>query len=286
VLSSLLEANLVNLTASLQPKRLPKNLTPPISTVRWNLGTIYDDGCILTGEATDPGERDCVYGDPQSAVRVALVGDSHAAQWFPALEALAETHRWRLRVFTKTSCTPGRLQGINARGEKSGCEEWQQNVFRSLEEERPDAIVTATYRYELREPAVATARAEDWAAALGTLFARLRTLSPEVLFIEPVPRSPKHIPNCVLDNERDVSRCNFPRSRGTQPTLSGIEEQAATTAGVRHVPTGDWFCTDQTCVAILGNILVYADNNHITNEIARYFRPFLEAALLPVLRSR
>ena len=35
---------------------------------------------------------------------VALVGDSHAAHWFPALERLAKHKGWRIVTFVKVSC--------------------------------------------------------------------------------------------------------------------------------------------------------------------------------------
>ena len=52
------------------------------------------DGCEITALQTQSGP--CVYGDPGSKTAVVLFGDSHAAQWFPALNALATQRSWRL----------------------------------------------------------------------------------------------------------------------------------------------------------------------------------------------
>jgi hypothetical protein len=63
---------------------------------------IYRAGCHL--DLDDSKIRDCVYGDPSSATTIVLWGDSHAAQWFPAVKAVAERRQWRLVPMTKSGC--------------------------------------------------------------------------------------------------------------------------------------------------------------------------------------
>ena len=48
---------------------------------------------------------------------------------------------------------------------------------------------------------------------------------------------------------------------------------------MKFVDTTDWFCTDDTCPAVLGNLLVMRDETHITAPMAEFLRPLLEAAL-------
>ena len=55
----------------------------------------------------------CIYGDKNGSLTIALVGDSHAAQWFPAFEALAIEQGLRI-VFGATSLPfsiPAELRG-------------------------------------------------------------------------------------------------------------------------------------------------------------------------------
>ncbi|WP_328345198.1 hypothetical protein [Streptomyces violaceus] len=51
---------------------------------------VYRDGCHVDHAAT--GTRSCVYGDRASSRTVVPFGDSHAAQWFPALQRLDDSH--------------------------------------------------------------------------------------------------------------------------------------------------------------------------------------------------
>lgn len=50
------------------------------------------------------GQPECATGDTSSATTVALVGDSHAAMWRPALEQVAQQQGWRLETMAKAAC--------------------------------------------------------------------------------------------------------------------------------------------------------------------------------------
>ena len=83
-------------------KRLPKDVRPPLSEARADEERLRADGCLSFEPVRVP--PDCVYGDRKGKITVALVGDSHAAQWFPALADVARRHHWRIVTFTKVAC--------------------------------------------------------------------------------------------------------------------------------------------------------------------------------------
>ena len=60
------------------------------------------DHCQVPVDATTPVA--CTFGDPQGTTTVALVGDSKAMQWLPALEEAAATRGWRVVTYGKSSC--------------------------------------------------------------------------------------------------------------------------------------------------------------------------------------
>ena len=66
---------------------VPPDLQPPLVKASRDLPAIYADGCVASELARASGT--CVYGVPASHTTVVLFGDSHAAQWFPALDRLA-----------------------------------------------------------------------------------------------------------------------------------------------------------------------------------------------------
>src|SRR5690606_29645587 len=60
------------------------------------------DGCIsdwFTTEITT-----CTYGDPAGTRTMAVVGNSHAEHWLPALDALGRTHGVKVVVLLKMGC--------------------------------------------------------------------------------------------------------------------------------------------------------------------------------------
>src|SRR5205823_13848722 len=91
---------------------------------------------------TEATVRDCLYGDPSGQGTIALIGDSHAAQWFPAPEPLAEQRHERLDVQSKVTCP---LMDLPIRSpylgrEYTECEQWRGQVLDRLRTERPALV--------------------------------------------------------------------------------------------------------------------------------------------------
>ena len=77
--------------ASAGLQAVPANLSPPLAHAPADKPGVFSNGCVRSW--LDVGQPMCVSGDPSSTTTVALVGDSHAAMWNPALESLAEQRR-------------------------------------------------------------------------------------------------------------------------------------------------------------------------------------------------
>ncbi len=52
---------------------------------------------------------------------------------------------------------------------------------------------------------------------------------------------------------------------------------AAKAGGGQYANLTDLFCTTAVCPAIVGNTLVYADQNHLTLQYARVLAPVMSA---------
>ncbi len=85
---------------STQPGPVPANLTPALNAIA--KPEVFVNGCVLSWR--DVAQPDCVSGDAASPTTVALVGDSHAAMWQPALEPIARERHWRLETMSKVLC--------------------------------------------------------------------------------------------------------------------------------------------------------------------------------------
>ena len=129
---------------------LADDLVPPLDGAYWDLPAGYDDGCHLDFPELDAPE--CVYGDPGSETTVLLLGDSHAQQWLPAVQAIADDRGWRLRAITKSACpmADGTVwNSVLKRGYRE-CDEWREQALELIGAEAPDLVlVAADGRYEL-----------------------------------------------------------------------------------------------------------------------------------------
>ncbi len=79
---------------STEPRSVPTNLTPVLGAIA--KPEVFVNGCVLSWR--DVSQPECVSGDVEAPTTVALVGDSHAAMWHPALEPMARERHWRLET--------------------------------------------------------------------------------------------------------------------------------------------------------------------------------------------
>ena len=155
--------------------------------------TLRADGCGLSLAGSKPPA--CVYGDHGGTITVALVGDSHAAHWFPAIELLARQRGWRLVPFTKFSCVfvDMRIWSPRLKREYTECEAWRERVVDRLVALRPDLVIVAS---DQELPVVVDS--DDDPELQGAAVARLIKRVPgEVAIIVDTPRSDHDVPACL-----------------------------------------------------------------------------------------
>ncbi|MFM2201018.1 MAG: hypothetical protein RL040_218, partial [Bacteroidota bacterium] len=84
---------------------------------------VYDDGCHANYAQTKSDT--CEYADTKSEKTMVLYGDSHAAQWFPALVEIASRSGYKLISFTKSACPSVDTVRLDQGGFKmSRCKQW------------------------------------------------------------------------------------------------------------------------------------------------------------------
>lgn len=75
---------------------------PPLAKVPQDMPDAYRTDCHLDQKMSEL--HPCVFGPENASFRLLLSGDSHAANWIPALQALAEKRGWRVETHTKSAC--------------------------------------------------------------------------------------------------------------------------------------------------------------------------------------
>jgi len=225
---------------------------------------VYGDDCHSNYGETESGE--CTYGDLNSATTIVLYGDSHAAQWFPALEQLANEKGFKLVSLTKSACPSVDVPRADQGAYKNiHCEKWRENSVQRIKGIKPAAVILSSYQY-FSPPSRFSDVDKWWTDGQKRLLSSLIGSSDHLIYISDTPRPMRDIPNCLAS--RDVKSCNT-TERTPVKVIRGFE----------IIDPAPWMCT-KLCPAIQDGYVVYRDASHISVAAALALKPQLEAALV------
>jgi len=220
----------------------------------------------------------CTYGT--GPVKVALLGNSHAGHWLPALIELAQARHWTITTYLISQCAPSDTrQQFDTAAKSENCYQYGQWALRQISKGDYDLIVTSN---RLSVPSLHQSWAQsDKSARVGfrQYLRKLASAAPVVVLHDlPYPgRRVKNIPDCLAQNTGAVATCN-----GTPQSWSWYYPFAAAAKGLRGVSVIDltrYFCTATTCPAVIGGVTVYFDGSHMTATYAKTLAPYLGKAL-------
>jgi hypothetical protein len=258
-----------------EPRRLPADLEPSLDDASRIRPRAYEGGCHA--EKGDRTPELCQFGVEDGAFSVVLLGDSHALQWLPALEVIAESQGWRLYSMTKSAC-PVPDTPVIVRGERPrDCPPWRSATFRMIEELHPDLVIAASLGriYEIPRAETPARHWREWRAGWTRSLERLRAASGRVVLLGDTPMWQEDPVACLRRHRRDIGRCDTPRREAISTRTETAEREAAEAAGVRWVPTADLVCPRDPCRAVEGRYLVLRDIQHLTVAWARMIGPAL-----------
>ena len=208
---------------------------------------------------------DCIDEVPEGdGLRVAVVGDSHAAMYLSSLMTIAEERGWQLDRFVGNGCQW--VVGI-----EGDCSSNMVEIHERLTdaEEPYDVIITSAARWAFEDHKdVPASFAEAWAPAIenGTKVIVLEdapTFTDEALeCLNLVPLSP-YAGDCHVSLE------------DAQVPPDPLPE-AAELAGAELVETRDFFCDASSCPAVIGGVIVFRDTvGHVTESYIETLTPYL-----------
>ncbi|MGF6886786.1 peptidoglycan/LPS O-acetylase OafA/YrhL [Nocardia sp. GAS34] len=276
VVGQLMTQTQATVAASAEIGAVPSNLTPSLGTASGDKASVFTNGCVRSWR--EVGQPECASGDPASPTTVALVGDSHAGMWNPAFEPIAQARHWRLETMAKVTCPLLDLPITSPYldREYTECEQWRGQVMSRLRTERPRLIVVdMSRRYGGDFGFVSYDHA--WIDALTRLVAQLRTIGSAVLVLGPVPDPHTTVPACLSEHIDDASACSPARPVAVNAAGIAAEQAAATAGGGQFADLTSLFCTAIRCPLIVGNTLVYRDDNHLTVSYAQALGPVIGA---------
>jgi peptidoglycan/LPS O-acetylase OafA/YrhL len=225
----------------------------------------------------------CVFGDPHGRRTVVLTGDSHAYQWFPALESLALKHHWRLVNLTKSGCTlyDVKLFNIILNRDYRECYTWRARAFQRIAQDSPDLIITSAFTGSINRDQTLTPR---WLRGEAATLRRLRSTGANVVVLADTPYPGIDIPSCLATHVSEATMCAVARRVAvSDPERRRLGAQVARQQGAVVIDPIPWFCDPTTCPAVVGNVIVYSDDNHMTATYSQLLSSRLDGALKTVI---
>jgi peptidoglycan/LPS O-acetylase OafA/YrhL len=264
---------------------VPDNLTPSLSSARYDTGLVYDNDCHVYYDSE--AKTDCIFGDPNGSVTVALFGDSHAAQWFPALDVIARENGWRLLSLTQGGCPFIDVTTYNATDDidLTYCQPWRDSVREYLRTQDVSVVLLSQY-YRLRAASDRQAiAASEYERLFPGLIDSFRADGIEPIVIADTPYFESEVPGCLADNRSRVDRCApgdaFPELQLVEDTMRRVVNERQ----VGFVEPRRWLCVESYCPPIVGNLLVYRDQSHLSATFVEWLTPALADILTPAVSS-
>lgn len=245
----------------------------------------YADGCW----SSEPYEKKptCTYGTGKT--KVALVGNSHAGHWLPALQKIAEEKDWTITTFLVSRCNPtdAKLK-FDAEPKSQGCSDYGNWVLDQTSDGQFDLIITSERQ---SVPVMGHSFATTEEPARRGYESYLQRWNPDKTPIVVIRDSPfpgatlKNVPDCVATATDANAQCS-----GSPQKWEWMDPLADAAEGSNHervavIDPTRYFCQDGTCPAVIGGVVVYFDASHITATYAQTLAPLLEKDLDKALQE-
>jgi len=148
---------------------------------------------------------------------------------------------------------------------------------------RPDVVITASMD---ATPVIDGSRTsgderyQRFAAGLHRSWATLQNAGVPVIALVDTPLIGIDVPECVITKPNELTACAIAKSEALKG--HGIAQKSAA-SGLKDVVVidmNDMICPEARCAPIIGGVLVYRDQNHITATYARTLSAPLKERLL------
>ena len=221
------------------------------------------DGChIHVGETVNPV---CEYGDTSSKKVIVLYGDSHAAQWLPALDIIGKDRHFKIISLTKSACPSAEVKKeVSAQYKVADCQLYRDKTIKRIASINPIAVI-ATGMQPLTAPYSKVSSQSWWLAGERKLYQRIKDYTEFSIYLSDTPLPHRNIPDCLVAKKGAL--CDD-STRISPEVASGL-------IAINPTP---WLCST-ACNAIIDGIVTYRDDSHISVAMSEHLAGRLESEL-------
>jgi len=249
----------------------PVDPIPSLSGISNDRAKPYEDGCHVS-----PGDAEvtvCEYGDTENYdYIVALVGGSKSTHWLPSLETFALDENIKILNMTKSGCRFTTSENV-----AEDCYEWNQDIVQTVVDEEADLVVTLADINSQEEEIIPEGFLEQ--------FEKLNDNDVHILGLRDTPHFGESIPECLNANEMSIEECGVEKSQMYEEP-SAWERLDDPPDNVTYKDYTDFLCPEGYCPPIVGNVIVYIDNNHLSVTFTETLGPIIEEDVLDILTEK
>jgi hypothetical protein len=207
-------------------------------------------------------------------VKIAAVGDSHIAQYAGALNVLALKNHWAVDLYAKGGCPFSFAVRVHDEVLTKNCPAWVTNVSAKISKSGYDLAITSQRA------------GVDWVGGntsavtgLKNLWRQLSASGLSIVAIKDSPNPGQKIPACLQMG----GDCLATKSKALQ--FDPQVQAAAEVPAVQIVNFDDIYCDELNCLPVIGHVVVYRDDNHLTDTFASTLAPYLEVEISKLLKQ-
>ncbi|ADX73841.1 putative acyltransferase [Pseudarthrobacter phenanthrenivorans Sphe3] len=227
--------------------------------------------CTGENATSDPILEGCRQDVPDGGAtkRIVVLGDSHSQQYLGALAPIAAERGWELVTLLMPACR----FGAESETRNAECNAYNRASTAYVLEHRPDAVFTV---------ASLTHEEAPFETEVPGYLDGVRPFAEagiEIVGIRDNPRFTFNMPECVQRNGPEAPECNVPLAESLVDP-SPLESYRDRLPGLHLMDLSDFICARGVCPAVVGNIYVYKDDNHLTRTYVESMIPMFEQRLL------
>jgi len=263
------------------PATAYETLAPAPVVAKDDKPRVYADGCFASKRDNFSDKPVCSYGEGK--IKIALVGNSHAGHWLPALEPLAHKHSWSIDTYLANACAVmGQPQRFDSGAQSEGCAEYEDWVTEKLGEGDYDLIISSNRQ---SVPIAGHSLAESEAPvqlAYERMLTQWERTGSDIVVLRDTPwpgETLENVPDCVAQNKDDLLDCS-----GAEESWIPMDPQADAVQALDHpeislVNLNSFLCRNERCLSVVGGVLAYYDHSHLSETFAQTLSEPLEERL-------
>jgi peptidoglycan/LPS O-acetylase OafA/YrhL len=242
-----------------------------------DLPAVYSQGCHLN--VLDKSSPPCLFNATGTTETWALFGDSHAAQWFPAIEEAAIHHKASVLSLTKSECPVPRTPFFNQRLGRiyTECDQWREETLQRIAAAKPAIIfLSSSYHYPIKD--------DEWGEGLQKTIQTLSTSGAKIIILGDTPWIGINIPKCLARAQwmpyMNSKGCNFDVASSINAKRLAVEREiAAGSERTEFFEFTNQICDAEICTPLANGVVKFRDSNHLSVAFVKQLSSSLEKRL-------